>query len=165
MKAKTIDLKGKEYACVPERVRLFREDCPRGKIETTPTIQDDGQILFKAFVTKDKSDVASADATGHSLGTNQGDKAFEKLETIAVGRALAMLGYLASGDIASGEEMQEFLKDKEEKKTKALEDVTEKLEAIKSLGELKAVWGNLSAEQKTNLEELKNKMKTKYESS
>jgi len=76
-----------------------------------------------------------------------------------------MLGYLASGDIASGEEMQEFLKDKEEKKTKALEDVTEKLEAIKSLGELKAVWGNLSAEQKTNLEELKNKMKTKYESS
>ena len=36
-------------------------------------------------------------------------KQFEKQETIAVGRALAFAGYLASGDIATAEEMAEVV--------------------------------------------------------
>ena len=115
MKVKTMDIKGNEYAKVAERVKQFREDCPNGLIETKPEIREDGQIMFSVRILKDKSDTNSAEGTGHSLGKAVGDKAFEKLETIAVGRALAMLGYMSSGEIASSEEMEEFNAYKNEK--------------------------------------------------
>jgi len=164
---KTISLQGKDYAQVVERVKEFRKDNPRGKIDTTPNIQNDGQILFKAYILKDKSDENSADATGHALGNNKGAKAFEKLETIAVGRALAMLGYASDGEIASGEEMEEYLKYQEEKKEKSLLDSKEKMEECKNLEELKTVWGNFTAEirKEKELNELKDELKNKYENS
>lgn len=83
----------KAYAQVKDRLKEFRTDCPNGLVETTPTITDT-HIIFKARILKDKSDPASAEATGHSMGEVKGDKGkvFEKQETIAVGRALALLG-------------------------------------------------------------------------
>jgi hypothetical protein len=42
------------------------------------------------------------------MGKVSGEKALEKLESIAVGRALAFAGYLASGEIATAEEMERF---------------------------------------------------------
>jgi len=164
---KTITLQGKDYAQVVERVKEFRKDNPRGKIETTPNIQEDGQVLFKAYILKDKSDENSAEATGHALGDNKGAKAFEKLETIAVGRALAMLGYASDGEIASGEEMEEYLKYQEDKKEKSILEARDKMEDCKNFDELKTVWSNLTAEMRKEkeLEELKNNLKTKYENS
>jgi hypothetical protein len=111
-KTTTIDLKGKAYATVPARIKEFREICPNGDIKTEPVMQNDGSVMFTAYILKDKSDTNSASATGHSIGKLTGDKAFEKLETIAIGRALAILGFMASGDIASSEEMEEFQKHK-----------------------------------------------------
>lgn len=148
-KLETIDLKGKEYAQVATRLKKFREDCPNGLIETTPTVEKDF-IIFKARVIKDKSNDKSAEATGHSLGKNTGDKAFEKLESIAVGRALAMLGYMASGEIASSEEMEEFYDYQEQKKAEAIRDAVESIETTKTLDELKSLFvslGSLMAEQ------------------
>lgn len=158
---KTIDLKGKNYAEVKERIKEFRADCPNGLIETTPTIQPDGSILFKARILKDKAEPSSGEASGHALGANKGEKAFEKLETIAVGRALALLGYSADGEIASSEEMEEFMHFQEEKKLSRIEEDTKALEAVKTLGELKTVWGNLPIESKNALESLKNELKAK----
>ena len=63
----------------------------------------DGWVVFHASIECPKGTFS-----GHALGKVGGEKAFEKLETIAVGRALAFAGYLASGEIASFEEMQEF---------------------------------------------------------
>lgn len=130
----TMDLKGNAYAKVAERLKVFREDCPNGLIETKPIIQEDGQILFTARILKDKANQNSAEGTGHSLGKNTGAKAFEKLETIAVGRALAMLGYMASGEIASNEEMEEFYAYREEKVEEALKNIAAKetIEDLKS---------------------------------
>lgn len=108
MKIKTINLKGKDYAQVSERIKLFREECPNGLIETFPDIKDGSVVVFKAHVLKDKSNSASGESTGHSIGKVGEDKAFEKLETIAIGRALAILGYMASGEVASSEEMERF---------------------------------------------------------
>ena len=79
-KVKTIDLKGKQYAQVKDRLKIFREQNPRAKIETIPLVQEDGQILFKATILADKADEHSPEATGHALGKNGGVKAFEKLE-------------------------------------------------------------------------------------
>lgn len=135
----------KEYATVPARLKEFREACPHGSIETKPTIMDEGVIMFSTTIIKDLSDPHSARATGSSLGKSAGVKAFEKLETISVGRALALLGYGASGEIASSEEMEEFNKFKDEKKVKAIND----LKGCKTVDALKEMFlslGGLIAE-------------------
>ena len=161
-KTKTISLQGKDYAQVKDRLKEFRQDCPNGSITTEPKIEN-GFIIFKAYIRKDKSDNNSADATGHAMGENKVAKAFEKLETIAVGRALALLGYAQDGDIASGEEMQEFIEYQENKKAEIIFEAQEKLNAVSSLDELKTVWSALPFETKKQLEEQKNQIKAKYE--
>lgn len=140
-KTPTVNLSGKEYATVPERLKLFREDCPNGLIETSPEVKDDGQIIFTARVLKDKAKPDSAEATGHALGKLGQSKAFEKLETIAIGRALATLGYLASGDIASAEEMEDFYEYRETQKKEAID----KLKDAKTIEELKQVFMGLDS--------------------
>ena len=161
-KVKTISLQGKEYAQVSERVKEFRKDCPNGKIETTPLPQPDGQIIFKAFVLKDKANEHSPEATGHAWGKNSGVKAFEKLETIAVGRALALLGYAMDGEIASGEEMQDFLEYQEQKKQILIDEAEKKLNACKDLEQVATTWASLTGEQKKAVENLKNELKEKF---
>lgn len=136
-KVNTIELqKGVNYAKVADRIKLFREDCPNGLIETTPTIQGD-MVMFKTRILKDKSKPESAEATGHAIGPHKGAKAFEKLESISVGRALALLGYMASGEIASSEEMEEFMEYIEDKKQEELLNFQAEVSAIKDLEALK----------------------------
>lgn len=159
-KTETIDLKGKSYAQVKDRVKEFRSDCPRGKIETIPMVQEDGTIIFKAYILKDKADETSADATGHSFSgeiakDTKKEKFFEKLETIAVGRALANLGYASDGEIASSEEMEEFEASKEEKQRAFMEAMSERIGNAKDLEELKLVWASFSAEERKALEQIK----------
>lgn len=161
-----MDLRGNEYAQVKERLKTFRSDCPNALIETTPTISET-HIIFKARILKDKSDPSSAEATGHSYGevSKNKEKVFEKQETIAVGRALALLGYAGDGEIASSEEMEEFLEYQEEQKREALESYRERLESVTSLEELKSVWATIPAEGgfQVELATLKNELKAKYE--
>lgn len=149
----------KKYARVADRLMEFRTANPSALIETTPTIQPDGQILFKARILKDKANESSGEATGHALGENKGTKAFEKLETIAVGRALALLGYAADGEIASSEEMEEFEAYKKNKLDELVLAMTEKLDSVKTLDELKAVWVDMPIEAKTVLSEKKDEIK------
>ena len=103
----TINLKGNDYATVPQRLKQFRQDNPRSIVETKPEFMPDGTVVFSARIVKDKADESSAEATGHSYGKLGESKAFEKLETIATGRALALLGYLNNGQVATTEEMEE----------------------------------------------------------
>lgn len=139
-KLNTIDLKGKAYATVPTRIKEFRESCPNGLIESKPEFLADGKVMFTARILKDKSNSSSGESTGHAIGKLTGDKAFEKLETIAVGRALALLGFMASGEIASSEEMEEFNSYQVSKKETAIETIN----ATKSVEELKKVFLSLS---------------------
>lgn len=135
-----------DYAYVADRLKQFREDCPNGLIETSPTIREDGQLMFTARILKDKKKPESAEATGHALGKNSGAKAFEKLETQAVGRALALLGYLASGEIASADEMQDFYEYRDAQVQMAIDLLT----GSESIDELKSNFmslGSLMAEK------------------
>jgi hypothetical protein len=108
MTVQTIKLKGNDYATVPQRLKEFREKNPRASVETKPTFNEDGTVVFSAKIISDKADENSSEATGHAYGKLTGDKAFEKLETVSTGRALALLGYLNNGQVATGEEMEEF---------------------------------------------------------
>jgi len=149
-KTATIDLKGKAYAQVKDRIKEFRADNPNGDIITTPTITDTA-IVFKAYILKDKANPASASATGHSMAKvseKNVEKQFEKQETIAVGRALALLGYASDGEIASSEEMEEFQEYQQEKQAEVIMEVTEAIGNCQSLDELKTLWSSLSGEMK-----------------
>lgn len=153
----TISLKGNDYATVPTRLKEFRSKNPRAAIETDPTISNE-TIMFKATITVDKSDPDSATSTGHSYGKLTGDKSFEKLETVAVGRALSLLGYLNNGEVASTEEMLEF---EEHKQTQLLEDIA----TAQTRDEMQAIVDTLTPSQqliatpfiKARIEELKEK--------
>lgn len=136
-KLETIKLQNKDYATVPTRIKEFREANPNGLIETNPEKQDDGQFIFKARILKDKSNKDSAEGTGHSYGPVKNTKDFEKLETIAVGRALAVLGYMASGQVASSEEMEDFLDQKEIKRQNAIQKLKDTIDKIKTIEELR----------------------------
>jgi len=146
-KLETIKVSGGEYAKVKVRLKEFRQDCPNSDIDTTPTQNEYGTI-FKAYIIKDKANSNSASATGHAHSNKDGVKDFEKLESIAVGRALAMLGYGADGEIATSEEMEEFQEYKATEREKAVMIAIENLEACKTLNELKEVFEGL-AELKT----------------
>lgn len=148
-----------DHAKVKDRLNEFRSDHPNSKIETTPTFLPDGRVMFKAYILNDKSDPNSADSTGHSLGKNESDKDFEKQETIAVGRALALLGYASSGEIASSEEMEEFLKYQKEKKEELIFELSDKIIGAKTIEELKTVWASIDGQYRSELELLKDKRK------
>ena len=138
-KIKTIKLQDKDYAQVKERVKAFREDTTKGSIDTESKQLDDGTMVLKATVIMDMSDEGSKKASGSAFGKVGGQKAYEKLETIAVGRALAFLGYLADGEVASSDEMEEFLAHKEEKKEEAIVE----LKKCKTVEELRGMFISL----------------------
>lgn len=134
------------YSKVKDRLKEYRQDCPHGSIVTTHTILTD-RITFRAHIIKDKSDPASAEATGHATGKDDGtEKIFEKLETIAVGRALALLGYASDGEIASSDEMEEFLASKQEKLDATVLECTESIQNCETVDALKTYWTSLSPE-------------------
>ncbi len=91
---------GVDYAKVAARSAEFHRDNETCEVATSCEFKE-GHVLFTATVTTKKGMF-----TGHSLGKIGRQKAFEKLETIAVGRALAFAGYLTDGGIACAEEME-----------------------------------------------------------
>lgn len=115
------------FICVKE----FHKAYPEGNIETDYDVTENGNIVFRAKVTfktrlkegekvemlMGRPVVPNRVFTGHAFGKAGASKAFEKLETIAVGRALAFAGFLADGDIASAEEMQEYQKEMADRDT------------------------------------------------
>ncbi len=145
---KTTKLGNKDYASVADRVKQFRADHPNSKILSRETTLENGDVVFKAYIWRDREtyisgDLDSADADGMAKAPASAfvkEKQFEKLQTIAVGRALALLGYLASGEIASFEEMEEFFRDKEEKRRSYIQDQVDLFDNAKSLEELRELW-------------------------
>lgn len=136
-KTKTIKVGGgADYAKVADRIKEFRSDCPNGSIKTIPTFQGDN-IMFTAEVIKDLSNESSARATGNAFGPNKGVKGFEKIESIAVGRALAMLGYCADGEIATSEEMEEFQEFQKNKKEEIIQGLMSEVDNIKNIDTLR----------------------------
>lgn len=120
---KTVSIKGDiQYAKVSDRLKVFWEENPNGKIDSERENLENGKIRFIARIWRDSTEVLelakagvnieiirlTANATASADAVKKGDKENEKLETIAIGRALATLGYLASGEVASREEMEEF---------------------------------------------------------
>lgn len=162
----TVKFGDKDYSLVPARLLKFREANPRGSIKTTPKFNEDGSLEFQAYILKDKADSNSADATGSAFYTAkemQKVKAYEKLETISVGRALSLLGYLNDGQIASSEEMEEFEDYKNNQQLEAIEAAADKIAIIETLDELREYFKSLPPKVATAQEVFEAKEKRKAE--
>jgi len=97
------------YAPVAERISLFYEAFPRGRIVTEMISRTERDVVFRALVYRDAEDAAAA-ATGWAA-EREGDgevntvACLENTEPSAIGRALATLGFTASRERPSAEEM------------------------------------------------------------
>ena len=122
-----IDLKGKNYAMVPERVTAFRKLFPDGFIKTEIVSHDGTTVLMQAIVGYYENAVPVILATGFAQevrgrGMVNGTSYIENCETSAVGRALGMIGLgINGGGICSAEELanavtaQRQIKEEEQK--------------------------------------------------
>jgi hypothetical protein len=108
----TIKLQGKDYCQVKDRIKGFNENYEKGAIQTTSQFVGD-TVIFKATIYPNIVAEPTRFFTASSFGKIAGIKAFEKLESVAVGRCLAYLGFGIDGSIASYEEMQNFVENQE----------------------------------------------------
>ena len=120
---KTVDIKGKAYSEVAQRIKAFRMVYPQGTIETEMLSNENGIVVFKANIYIPEYDEV-AKGMGYKLCENKRliatgtayekeDSSFinktsyiENCETSAVGRALGMAGFGIDVSVASAEEVQ-----------------------------------------------------------
>ena len=104
-----VDSDVSDYAPVADRIALFYERYPSGRIVTDLVARTEQEVVFKASVFR-APDEREPSATGWAA-EREGDgeinsiACLENTETSAIGRALANLGFTPSRFRASAEEM------------------------------------------------------------
>ena len=105
-----LSLESGDYVPVATRITLFYARHPTGRILTELISRSEREVMFKALVFR-ASDDRRPSATGWASerpadGEVNAVACLENTETSAIGRALANLGFLASAQRPSLEEMQ-----------------------------------------------------------
>lgn len=105
----SIKIKGKEYVCVNERVKYFRENFKDWSLESEIIALDNASCVIKAIIKNEQGRVM---ATGfaqedrdNKLSLVNKTSFVENCETSAWGRALGNLGIGIDASIASAEEV------------------------------------------------------------
>ena len=104
----TMNIRGKKYVMVKDRVAAFRSCCPGGTI-TTEIVHTDGvTVTMKATVTDDDGKVLSSAHAQEKYNSTAINKtsALENCETSAVGRALGLIGIGIDDSFASANEVE-----------------------------------------------------------
>ena len=126
-----IDVKGKGYAQVNDRVKAFRQLFPNGSIETEILFLDAGVVTMKAIVRDEESNVIATGLAQEKESSSFINKTsyIENCETSAVGRALGFAGIGVDGSMCSAEELAnaitnqnkpEYISKKEQETLKSL---------------------------------------------
>ena len=151
-KLKTVNIKGKEYVEVNERVKHFREDYPGWSIETEMLSNDGGVCVFKATI---KDENGAAKAVGHAYEKESSSfinktSYIENCETSAVGRALGFLGIGIDVSIASSDEVANAVRNQSAPKAGKIDfkAIREKLTEIDNVDELNKYWFSLKLTDK-----------------
>lgn len=119
-KMNAIDVKGKMYMEVNQRIKAFRMLYPNGSIQTSIQSLENGICVIKAFVFDEEKNLIG---TGHAYekeGSTFINKTsyIENCETSAVGRALGMCGIGIDTSVASYEEVSNAIAQQEDEKIK-----------------------------------------------
>ena len=133
-KFNTVNLKGKEYVMVNDRILAFKKLYPSWAIVTERVKLSEGICVIKATILNEDGEPM---ATGHAYekeGSSFINKTsyIENCETSAVGRALGLLGIGIETSIASAEEVANAIKQqKEDKPLPTAQDFSQTLEGLK----------------------------------
>jgi len=117
-KLKTINIKGKDYVEVNERLKYFRNNYPKYSLTTEVIEKTTDSILIKATI-RDEQDREIATGIAEEIkGSTFINKTsyVENCETSAWGRALANMGIGLDTSVASAEEVQNAIANQSTKK-------------------------------------------------
>lgn len=119
LKSKAIDIKGKKYVLVSDRIVYFNKEYPSGYIVTKLLSQPDADMVMVKAKIVPNVEVPERYFTGLSQavwgdGMVNKTSALENAETSAVGRALAMMGIGVIDSVASADEMTKAGADKDD---------------------------------------------------
>ena len=106
-KLKTIDVKGKKYVEVHERLKYFRTHFKNHSLITEVVEKTDNSILLKAVITNEEGKVMATGMAEEVKGSSFINKTsyVENCETSAWGRALGNLGIGLEDTVCSYEEV------------------------------------------------------------
>ena len=120
-KIKTMDIKGKEYAEVNERIKAFRSICPNGSIATNIESLKDGVVVMSCEVRDENGKLL-----GKAYAYEKEDSSFinktsfiENCCTSCTGRALGYIGIGIDTSVASYEEVANAIANQEITKEEA----------------------------------------------
>lgn len=104
---KPVDIKGKDYAQVNDRIKAFRELCPNGTITTDIIELANGVVTMKATVYDEEGKILGTGLAQEKESSSYINKTsyIENCETSAVGRALGFTGIGVDGSMCSAEEL------------------------------------------------------------
>ena len=126
----TVDIKGKKYAQVTERIRAFRNVCPGGQILTEILDNTNGTVTMKATINDENGRVIATGLAQEKESSSFINKTsyIENCETSAVGRALGFAGIGVDGSMASAEEVTNAMLNQMigEKEKRVLEEMLKK---------------------------------------
>ena len=103
-----VDIKGKSYMEVNQRIKAFRMVYPQGSIITDMISNIDGVCVFKASVISEDGVVLATGTAYEKENSSFINKTsyIENCETSAIGRALGIAGFGIDVSVASAEEVQ-----------------------------------------------------------
>lgn len=135
---KTINIKGKAYVPVNERVKAFREHYPGYTVITEIISLTEDSVVMKATVYNPDGGV---EAVGHAQedrnASNINKTSYvENAETSAVGRALGMFGIGIDASMASADEVANAVERQETLRQKITQD---QITALKMLADEKGI--------------------------
>lgn len=119
---KSINIKGKEYVEVNERLRYFRENFKAWSLESEVVEKTDTSVMIKATIKDADGRVIATGLAEEIKGSTFINKTsyVENCETSAWGRALGNLGIGIETSVASFEEVANAIKQQNKKTKKTL---------------------------------------------
>ena len=141
-----VNIKGKNYRLVSDRVKQFRQDYSGHRLQTEMLHFDGSHLILKVSVLDSKGNVIADGIAAEKVGSsNINQTSFaENCQTSAVGRALAFLDENLMGDsLPSAEEMTGAINNQAILKMKA-DAVCDVLRLCKTEDDLRDYWSKHS---------------------
>lgn len=164
-KLNTVDIKGKAYVLVNDRLKYFRENFKDWRLVSDVVDLNEKRIVIKANIINPKGDIVATGLACEIAGSSFINKNshVENCETSAWGRALANFGIGIDSSVASADEVanaimnqnknklslitselnEEAKQDIDVKKTKQFNEYNTELHACEDYDSLVAFWGTI----------------------
>ena len=124
----TMDVKGKSYAMVNQRIKAFRMVYPTGYIKTEILSLEEGVVTMKAVVGVGDMVLGTGHAQEKESSSYINKTSFiENCETSAIGRALGMCGFGIDTSVASYEEVANAVKNQDKATKEQIEYILDNL--------------------------------------